>query len=593
MIKIVTTKKVHVSLIIIAAFAIMLLAETTFAQEKQNNLFSDVPQGHWAANYIYELRSLGITQGVGNNKFGIGMQVKRSEFAAFLARLMKWEIIYPENGSFIDNKDKTKWYYPYIETAVNNGAVSVEDNTYRPDSPITREEMAVMIVKALGYSDLAESISMNLTIPFIDISTNTGFISIAKDFGIIKGVGNNKFNPYGTATREQAAAMLIRMYENISASIQEIHSFYAIRSANQSYMINCSSAVSFGWSRLEFDPSRNKVILNTARMNNNEYAIPDGFEQPFFMARNNNIIANLMIFVNEDIVADSRTGQNIRLTEYIISNPDIRTEVIDLIISQINSTVYKGTEISFDGVTIDFENLRGVQYRNYLNSFIKHISDELKKYDKKLYVAVHPARKPGQAYYDAYDFRFIGDMADKVILMAHDYYARQLNDFEMNSGFTITPLTPIDEIYYALKYITDESTGVKDASKIMLQFSFDAVQWKLKDGKVINSKPYRPSYDAVQRRLIMEETEILYSQKYQNPYALFYDASDGTYNVLWYEDQRSIQAKINIAKMFAIRNISLWRLGNIPDFETKQGRDIYLDVWKQILSNTSTALLTK
>ena len=52
---------------------------------------------------------------------------------------------------------------------------------------------------------------------------------------------------------------------------------------------------------------------------------------------------------------------------------------------------------------------------------------------------------------------------------------KKLNNTEMESGYTITPLSPINEIYYALKSITDIYTGVQDLNKIWLQISYDSV----------------------------------------------------------------------------------------------------------------------
>lgn len=83
----------------------------------------------------------------------------------------------------------------------------------------------------------------------------------------------------------------------------------------------------------------------------------------------------------------------------------------------------------------------------------------------------------------------------------------------------------------------------------------------------------------------MEDVTINYSDRYQNPYATFFDANDETQNVIWYEDSRSIRAKVDVAKMFGIQGVSLWRLGNIPDFQENDNKEIYLDVWGHILEN--------
>lgn len=561
----------------------MLLTTFVFANERTASTFRDVPEDHWAYKEIHNLRELKITDGIGDNKFGLGLVITRGEFAAFLVKLMKWELISPEQGNFTDNMDNTKWYYQPIETALQHDVVSKAEK-FRPSDPITREEMAVMLVRALGYKTLAEQLN-SLESPFTDVSNNIGYITIAKDFGIINGVGNGVFKPNDTAKREEAAAMMTRMYQRLTQPISELHGFYAIKSAGQAHMIKNLDSVGFGWSRIEYDGEKDEIILNTSRANNNEYAIPQGYEEPLSMANDNGVHTSLMVLASNDTIINTKEGLNIPLIQYILTDTEKRAQAIDAILSQVNNPMDEDGVLTMDGVVIDFEDMRGELLREAFNVFLKELKSELDKSGKNLYVAVHPVTKPGQAYYDGYDYRTIGEIADKVILMAHDYYAKQLTEAEMEMGYTITPVSPIDEVYYALKAITDEKTGIEDRSKIWIQFSFDAVQWKLKEGKVINKYPYNPSYEALQKRLAMEGVTIDYSDRYQNPYATFFDSNDGTDNIIWYEDSRSIQAKIELAKMFGIEGISLWRLGNIPDYQENGHKEIYLDVWEHILEN--------
>jgi len=561
----------------------MLLTTFVFANESTASTFADVSEDHWAYKEIHNLRELKITDGIGDNKFGLGIVISRGEFAAFLVKLMKWDLVSPDQGSFTDNMDNTKWYYQPIETALQHDVVS-KDEKFRPMDPITREEMAVMLVRALGYKTLAEQLN-SLESPFIDVSNNIGYITIAKDFGIINGVGNGLFKPNDTAKREEAAAMMTRMYQRLTQPINELHGFYAIKSAGQADMIKNLDSIGFGWSRLEYDGQKDEVILNTSRTNNNDYAIPQGYEEPLTMAKDNGVRTSLMVLGSNNTIISTKEGSNVPLIKYILTDTEKRAQAIDAILSKVANSMDVDGALTMDGVVIDFEDMRGELLREIFNVFLKELKSELDKSGKFLYVAVHPARKPGQAYYDGYDYKTIGEIADKVILMAHDYYAKQLTESEMQMGYTITPVSPIDEVYYALKAITDEEEGVEDRSKIWIQFSFDAVQWKLREGKVINKYPYNPSYEAIQKRLMMEDVTINYSERYQNSYATFFDANDGTDNVIWYEDSRSIQAKIGLAKMFGIEGISLWRLGNIPDYQENGDKEIYLDVWEHILEN--------
>lgn len=72
------------------------------------------------------LRADGLLQGVGGGRFGLGRTMTRAAYATALCRLMGWELVTPEKGSFTDNQDTAKWYYSAIETAYAHGALTGE-----------------------------------------------------------------------------------------------------------------------------------------------------------------------------------------------------------------------------------------------------------------------------------------------------------------------------------------------------------------------------------------------------------------------------------------------------------------------------------
>lgn len=569
------------SLVLILTFT--LLSFPSFAEESKNINFSDVPDGHWSYQDVRALKELKITDGIGNNKFGLGLTIKRSEFVAYLVKLMKWDLIKPTKGSFSDNMKNSKWYYPYIETALHHSVIPKNPVIFRPEEPITREEMAIMIVNTLGYETLAKQVS-HLGTTFRDVSKNTGHIMIAKDFSIISGVGNNMFMPDATAKREEAASMMMRMHKRLNQPINELHAFYAISSYGQMNMISSLDSVSFGWSRMEFDEIKRRVVLNTSNGSENVFAIPKGFSEPVRFAQKNKVSTQLMVFADSNTLTYLEPEKKISLLELILKDLELRKQAVLSIVEKVTSADKDEITVSFDGVVIDFESMKGEELKQSFNEFLNELKLELGKTTKKLYVAVHPKTLRGSEHYDAYDYKTIGEIADKVILMAHDYYAKTLTDDDMKNGYTSTPLSPIDEVYYAIKALSDSDTGVQDKRKIWLQISFDVVQWKLKDGKIINQSPIKPNYKTLWQRLV-SDGDIHYSELYKNPYTTFFDIMDETDNIVWYEDSRSVQDKINLSKMFGINGISLWRLGNVPDYQETDTKKIYLDTWQQIQKN--------
>ena len=183
--------------------------------------YADVPADHWAYGDIVRVTQAGLFQGVDSTTFGIGQQMTRAQFVTALVRLFGWEPVVPETPTFSDCADASRWYYSAVETAYANGALPPYANTFRPSDPITREEMATMLVRSLGYTSLAGRMSAS-HLPFTDVTTNQGYIAVAYDLGLVTGYDGGLFLPEQAATREQAAAVLARLYDKYSASSRAV-----------------------------------------------------------------------------------------------------------------------------------------------------------------------------------------------------------------------------------------------------------------------------------------------------------------------------------------------------------------------------------
>ena len=182
--------------------------------------YTDVPADHWAAGEIAAATEAGLFQGVTADTFGLGKNMNRAQFVTALVRLMGWETVTPETPSFSDCTADA-WYYEAVETAYANGALPTYSTTFRPYGAITREEMASMLVRALGLGTLAGQMT-GAELPFTDVTSNKGYIAIAYDMGILQGYGDGTFRPKGLVTREQTAAVLMRAYTRMSSTSREV-----------------------------------------------------------------------------------------------------------------------------------------------------------------------------------------------------------------------------------------------------------------------------------------------------------------------------------------------------------------------------------
>ena len=187
----------------LTALLLALVMTTTLALAANKSGYSDVPDKNWASQSIAQCKQYNLLQGIGGGKFGLGQKMTRAAYAAALCRLMGWQMLTPEKGSYTDNQDAKKWYYSAIETASAHDVFSGHSTTCRPNDPITREEMAAMTVRALGYSTLSGTVQDEC--PFTDVSTNPGYITLAWRMGLVVGMNLTTFAPKNDTTREQAA----------------------------------------------------------------------------------------------------------------------------------------------------------------------------------------------------------------------------------------------------------------------------------------------------------------------------------------------------------------------------------------------------
>ena len=195
--------------------AVLTMATAVLAANKSG--YSDVPDKHWAASSIAQCKQYDLLQGVGNGKFGLGQKMTRAAYAAALCRLMGWQMLTPEKGSYTDNQDTKKWYYSAIETASAHDVFPGHSTTCRPNDAVTREEMAAMTMRALGYSTLSGTVQDEC--PFTDVTTNPGYITLAWRMGLVTGMTAKTFSPKKDTTREQAAAVLLRAYHAKNAKV--------------------------------------------------------------------------------------------------------------------------------------------------------------------------------------------------------------------------------------------------------------------------------------------------------------------------------------------------------------------------------------
>lgn len=176
--------------------------------------FADVDHP-WAVKQINALAAREIINGVGENLFDPDRAVTRAEFTKMIITM--FDVFDPSAVSTFADIDNSQWYAPYVATAqklaVTNGYA--EDNTFRPNQIISREEMSAMLYRAAEVLSVDIKAKVNKT-DFNDDASIQDYAKVPvykmQQAEVLKGVGNNTFDPKGTCTRAQAAVAIYNMF---------------------------------------------------------------------------------------------------------------------------------------------------------------------------------------------------------------------------------------------------------------------------------------------------------------------------------------------------------------------------------------------
>ncbi|MFF2886383.1 S-layer homology domain-containing protein [Paenibacillus sp. NPDC057967] len=173
-----------------------------------DKLFSDSKLiSEWAYSSITEAVQKDFVKGY-DGKINPKSSVTRAEFASMITQVLKLAKAPKPAVSFADVK-LGDWYYEAVHAAYQAGIVTGYEGSFHPDKPISREEMAVMIVRAL---ELGESKGQAQPADASDISewARTA-VQAAQASGLMTG-SNGKFSPRDKVTREMAIVVAMRAY---------------------------------------------------------------------------------------------------------------------------------------------------------------------------------------------------------------------------------------------------------------------------------------------------------------------------------------------------------------------------------------------
>lgn len=215
-------KKRLVSIFLAVALLLSSLPMTAFAASRIS--FKDVAANSWYHDAVRYVQENGIMSGIGNGLFSPETTLTRAQLC---------QIIYNMEGkpgagsSNFSDVGAGAWYKNAVSWSAAHDIVNGTGNgRFSPDLPITREQTVTILYRYAAYKNYNLSVPISLS-DYSDADRISGWAKEALQWAVsekvISGTTTTTISPQGTATRAQAATMLMRFCQRMEAKEQ----FYA------------------------------------------------------------------------------------------------------------------------------------------------------------------------------------------------------------------------------------------------------------------------------------------------------------------------------------------------------------------------------
>lgn len=229
-------------------------------------------------------------------------------------------------------------------------------------------------------------------------------------------------------------------------------------------------------------------------------------------------------------------GFSPELVHQVLNNPAARTNLMNAIVSLISRKGY-------GGVNIDFEQVLEAD-RDLFTGFLRQLAERLKPAGLVMTVAVPAKTSENIPWLRGYDYGGIGAVVDYMFIMAYDWH---------HAGSEPGAGAPITEVRKTVEFAVSRLPR----SKIILGMPLYGYDWVI---------PYRPgtaakaisNQDAITTAM-RYQSPIQYSTEAESPFFQYRDSQGITHQV-WFEDVRSISAKMNLVRQYGLQGLGAWQL---------------------------------
>lgn len=197
-----------------------------------------------------------------------------------------------------------------------------------------------------------------------------------------------------------------------------------------------------------------------------------------------------------------------------------------------------------DGMDIDMEYVPA-EYKEQFSDFVQNAAERLHSEGFILNIDLAPKTSADQqgTLYEAHDYASLGKSADLAFLMSYEW------GYQFGEPQAIAP---IDKVRRVVEYAVTEILP----EKLYLGMPNYAYDWTLPFRQGTDSAEVIGNKTAVSRAA-MYNSEIKFDEISQSPYYNYFD-SEGREHIVWFEDVRSVRAKLELASEFSLGGVGVW-----------------------------------
>lgn len=194
-----------------------------FAAAENDISFKDVGGTFWAKDEINSLVQMGVIKGYQDNTFKPQAPVTREEFAKIITSAFYLDLPAADASQTFVDVGRSRWSFASVEAAKDflTGYYPPSGKAFfDPTGKATREDVAVALVKTLGYQpdDLQNADILDRFYDSEDVSPNLEtYVAIAVEKKLLTGYNDYTLKPGNSVTRAEAASLLYRVIKNSSA----------------------------------------------------------------------------------------------------------------------------------------------------------------------------------------------------------------------------------------------------------------------------------------------------------------------------------------------------------------------------------------